>query len=174
MIDQFSSLVAILIAISLATERLVTILKTSWPKTFGEERVDLNGVVDPVMDRNRRLLVQFFTFLFSYITCTFLTEGGADPTGDIKVGTGDGALRIPVYVMAILSMGGSAFWNNILGYTKAVKDIRITDNISTQNSAAGGINNWRSQRTSGDTTSILNKLNQQGQPQLSNGFKPRL
>jgi hypothetical protein len=42
-------------------------------------------------------------------------------------------VRVPVIVLALLSMGGSAFWGSVVNYASAAKDIQ------QQNRATGGL-----------------------------------
>lgn len=127
MLDKLVALSTMLLAISLATERLVTVMKTLLPKWLNEERTDSLGHESPVADRWRRFVVQLISFLAAWLTASFLREvdSGRWPFGGIKII--EGQPLMPVIVVALLSMGGSAFWNNILGYSKAVKDIRVQE-----------------------------------------------
>lgn len=114
-IDILSTFIALILAISLAAERLVSILKTF----FGwlDEKKGNAGA-----EKRRRVAVLLIAFLAAWITGAFLTEGGEwDLFGSIVVSDNH---TLPVWLVGFLASGGSAFWSNILGYTKAVKDIR--------------------------------------------------
>jgi hypothetical protein len=175
MMDQFSSLVAILLAISLATERLVTIVKTIWPNSLGEESLDSNGIVDQKKDRGRKLIIQFLSFLFAWLTSSFLTGAESlDLFGWIKVGGGDDPLKVHVVAVALLSMGGSAFWNNILGYTKAVKDIKVNEKSEKETGMSALSYSWKHKRMDQDPTAVLKKFDEQGAPNLKQPLKSRL
>jgi hypothetical protein len=129
-IETFSALVAMLLAISLAAERLVTIVKTLAPDWLGTARLtDDKKSEHPTRDRPRRFVVQLIALAAAWITAAFLagsTDGATafDLLGEINFAANQG---LPVPVVAVLASGGSAFWANILGYTKAVKDIRIKE-----------------------------------------------
>lgn len=125
-INDLSALAAVLLAISLATERLVTIIKTVFPRLADEQKTEAQEV-DLTRDKWRRFGIQVIAFLCAWITSAFLAEGGFDLRGNVGITSGEGRLLIPVALLAILASGGSAFWNNVLGYTKAVKDIRIQE-----------------------------------------------
>lgn len=169
MIDQFSTLVGLLLAISLATERLVTIFKTIWPVTLGEEKLDSNGLVNKERDRWRKLMVQVISFGVSWITASFLTDKNTfDFFGHIDVGIGEGKLQVSVVVVALLSMGGSAFWNNLLGYTKAIKEIKVQQKEIGELSNPQNESDRISSRTTNDKliSIALTKLQTKGQPTL--------
>lgn len=125
MLEQLIALSTILFAISLATERLVTIIKTAFPK-LGIENKDNAGEVDLEKDRPRRLLVQVISFLSGWVTASLLTPDSNLFTGHIKI---NDEISFHVAIVGFLSMGGSAFWGSLLGYAKAVKDIRTQERI---------------------------------------------
>ncbi len=119
-------ILAYLIAMSLASERLVAILKTFVP-TLSEEAKKDNQEVDLIRDRNRRLVLQGFAILSSWITVGLSAPtiggdlpslGAFAPFHPISFGT----FSLPVILLAVLTSGGSALWNNVMGYTKAIKD----------------------------------------------------
>ncbi len=122
-IEDITALSTLLVAIGLASERLVTIVKTFLPEHLAKERKSDKEVVDPVEDRMRRIGVLLIAYLAAWITTSFLASGGFDPFGEIVFGS-ENSTSIPVFLIAFLSMGGSAFWSNIIGYTSAIKDIR--------------------------------------------------
>jgi hypothetical protein len=114
-IDILSTFVALILAISLAAERLVSILKTFF-KWLDEKKANAGA------EKVRRIVVLVIAFLAAWITAAFLTEGGGwSLFGSIVVSDGH---TLPAWLVGFLASGGSALWNNILGYTKAVKDIR--------------------------------------------------
>jgi hypothetical protein len=122
-IDALNSIVAILLSISLAAERLVTIIKTLFPWLAVEKKAQA-GEIDVSGDKWRRFVVQLIAFVASWVTSAFLADGGFSPLGVLKFGSGVNIISVPVIVVGLLASGGSAFWNGLLGYTKAVKDVR--------------------------------------------------
>lgn len=108
-------LVTIVLAASLATERLVTIIRT--PQVLGQI---FNLEQAQEKDGPRRLRVQLLSFMCAWTTCAFLSSGNWDPFGVIDIGQ----QGYPVWFVAFLAMGGSSFWKNLLGYTKAARDVR--------------------------------------------------
>ena len=123
-IDAISELIAIVLAISLATERLVVAIRT--PKNFlgfiptGEW---LNKEKAQEDDGLRRFFVQLVSFACATFTVGWLTPDVNeiwDPLARITIAN----QSFPLLIIALLATGGSSFWKNILGYTKAVRDIR--------------------------------------------------
>lgn len=121
--DDITALSTLLIAIGLASERLVTIIKTILPNHLAQERKSENEVADPQKDRGRRIWVIVIAFISAWLTTSFLASGGFDPLGVVVFGA-ENSTSLPVILIAFLSMGGSAFWSNIIGYTSAIKDVK--------------------------------------------------
>ncbi len=132
-IDNLSALIATVLAVSLTAERLVTVMKTAFPHFLSEEMGSGARSLDPLEDRARRLAVQLLAFAASWITSGFIAQGGLSiygwqPLGHIVVSDGQ---TIPAWIVGVLGSGGSALWNNLLGYSKAAKDIRIQERVSS-------------------------------------------
>ena len=71
---------------------------------------------------SRRLVIQLLSFFCALATVGWLVgDGNWTATDSIIIG----GQAYPPWLLAILASGGSSFWKNILGYTKAVRDIRI-------------------------------------------------
>ncbi len=118
--DLFNLLVPVLIGISLMSERIVTVFKTAFP-WLTEERKTRAKEVDLVADRWRRLAVQVIAFLASWLVASLLPEDG-HLFGSLEIGSGADVRSVPVWLVGLLASGGSAFWNNVLGYSKGLKD----------------------------------------------------
>ena len=120
-IDAIAELVAIVLALSLATERLVLAIRTPhrllWVVPWGKW---LNGEnkAEPEKDGPRRLVLQAITLMCALATGGFLAAGDWSLTETVKIG----GSNVPLWLLAILATGGSSFWKNILGYTKAARD----------------------------------------------------
>lgn len=121
MIDALDSLVPFLLAISLASERLITILKTAVPWLAEEQKTDAKEV-DLQRDKSRRLIVQG-TAIAASLATVMLVFNTVNPMQRVPIGGN----QYSILVLAILGSGGSAFWNNILGYTKALKDVKTVE-----------------------------------------------
>ena len=121
-IDDLSQAAALISATSFASERIVTIVKT-WFPNLGTEKTDpTTGIVDPFRDRGRRILVIVLSILSAWFTASFFVEDGIwDLFGTVLINnTGS---KLPTFFMGILASGGSTLWQNVLGYTKAIKDV---------------------------------------------------
>jgi len=137
-VELLSALATILLALSLAVERAVTIAKGLWP-WLAIETVTSGGETDLVRDRWRRLAVQATAILCGWITAGFLVQPQRGDTpqltwnllGFVQVGSGSGAFTLPVLIVGVLASGGSALWSNVVGYTKAVKDAKNAEKAST-------------------------------------------
>jgi hypothetical protein len=128
-IADLSSLAAVVLAGSLTMERLVTIVKTVAPRRFAEPVHPPINVSELIADRGRRLRVLALVFSASLLTAYVLAEpatacksGAKCASLEVQYGTD---LAIPWLLFAFLISGGSAFWANIVGYTSALKDVRI-------------------------------------------------
>ncbi len=134
-IEAISELVAVVLVISLATERLVLVIRTpqkllwiiplgQWLNNENEDKPEEDGL--------RRLVVQLISFLCALFTVGWLaTKAKWAPWEDIKIAS----QTVPLWLLAILATGGSSFWKNILGYTKAVRDIRKETGIEAKKKA---------------------------------------
>lgn len=152
-IDDLSQMSATLLAISLASERIVTIAKTAFPVWLADEKKTDAQEVDVVADKRRRLLVLAIAFVSAWFTAAMLTNNnnfwqslfdslviGPDTKDPTK------GLHLNVLVVGLLCSGGSALWGNLLGYTKAVKEIQ------TQRKASEGLDYSKKAKDQGLTT----------------------
>ncbi len=87
-LDNLSDLSAVLLAISLATERLVVIVKTVFPK-LGEERPPEPGESSDEADRMRRLSVLGVAYVCALATAWLIADGWT-----IEYGAGKRAISI--------------------------------------------------------------------------------
>lgn len=126
-LESLSSLVALLLAISLAAERLVTIVKTAIPRLNEPAKNPATGEEDSRRDKWRRLAVQALALIAAWITSALLGSADNQTLGQFffsnKIPYADGK-SLPVWLVAFLGSGGSAFWTQILGYTKAVREVK--------------------------------------------------
>ncbi len=108
---DIQAIVGLLLAVSIASERLVEIVKGYWPWLN-------NANDDPVQEGRRKSALQILAvvagigtaFLASPILAKSLS--GIDSHG------------IAILSIGLLASGGSAFWNAILSYLLQVKDLK--------------------------------------------------
>jgi hypothetical protein len=121
-LDELSKMITFLLGISLAAERAVTILKTAIPLL--EDNREAAAAHSAWNNRWRPLTIQLATFLFCCAASAMLTPGGVFTNWMTTTVALSATASLPVVLVGLLASGGSAFWSNILGYTKAAKDIQ--------------------------------------------------
>jgi hypothetical protein len=121
MIEDLSAFIATVLAVSLTTERIVAVVKTAFPVWMAAERKTESAEVDLLGDRWRRLRVHLVAFVVAWVASASLANFQF-LSGSVKLGTA--GAEIPVFFLAILSMGGSAFWSSVISYASAAKDIQ--------------------------------------------------
>jgi hypothetical protein len=124
MIDDLSAFLTLLLGVSLATERLVAVAKTSFPIWLADEKKTAALETDLIGDRWRRLRVQLVAFIAAWVISGSLADWNF--FGPVNVAAA-GAIALPAPLLALLSMGGSALWTSLLGYASAAKDVRAQD-----------------------------------------------
>ncbi|MFC0513785.1 hypothetical protein ACFFGT_06225 [Mucilaginibacter angelicae] len=153
-------LISIVLAISLASERLVAFFKTLIPPLAGPQPPNVEPEKGP-WEWGRKIIVMLIAFFASWIAAAFLNEK-FDLRGCYLLSTTGPC--IPFVIIALMASGGSAFWTNLLGYTKAIKDIqgeKITqEKIATQQKSdafAFRNNGLRAFSAAGGTIGIVKK-----------------
>lgn len=124
-LDILGVLAAQVLALSLATERIVTILKTIRPGLFAEPVDASLGPMDSHDDRWRKFSIQVIAFVVAWGAASFLHDGTFAPFGKVPIGNSGAAL--PTWLFGLLATGGSAFWSSVLTITRTVKDLRVQD-----------------------------------------------
>lgn len=122
-----SATLAVLLVASLATERLVAVLKTAFPRLLAGERRTETREVDPVADRPRRLMVQGAAFAAAWLVVAVMAAGDGGPAwASFLHPVRAGEMPIPAPVAALLASGGSAFWAQVVQWAGAAKDRAVT------------------------------------------------
>lgn len=116
---DYGVMIAMLLAISLAAERIVAIAKNLIPGLAEAEPAAGADVPDGPRDRGRRLLVQAVAFGSCWVAAAFVT-----PNFNFFGTVSQAGLNLPTPLVAFLAMGGSAFWVQILGISSALKDLK--------------------------------------------------
>jgi hypothetical protein len=133
-LDAVGALAAEALALSLATERIVTTIKTMAPQSWFAPPDDayLKLIKDPASDWARRVRVQALSFGVALLGACFMTTDGSGLSrviANIEL-AGTAGFAIPVWIFAFLATGGSAFWTNILGITSIMKDLQSQQRTS--------------------------------------------
>lgn len=118
-IEQLNSYVTLLVAVSLAAERLVDIVKGIFPKLA----LEIPG--DAGQERRRILRLQVISLLAGLITAWLLPQ---QLFADVQ---NKEAARV---ALGILASSGSAFWNSILGYLKQIKEVKKAQAVELKDS----------------------------------------
>ncbi|PWK80180.1 hypothetical protein LX99_00644 [Mucilaginibacter oryzae] len=117
-ISAITKLISVILAISLASERLITLVKTNF--SWLQEPPPTVPPVNDGKEKTRRSALMIIAFIVSWVTARYSNgEHGFFET--FWLGKDD--THIPVALIGLMASGGSAFWTNLLGYVSAVKDV---------------------------------------------------
>lgn len=110
---KVATITSLLIALSIAAERLVEIVKGFTPALNLEQP-------DPAREGRRRALLQLLAVGAGILTAWL--AGGMIPTEVY-----DATTPLGIVALGLLASGGSGFWNSILTYVTKVKDLKSFD-----------------------------------------------
>lgn len=117
-LDFLYTLVSLLLALSLASERLVEIIKGVVPFLNTEN-------TNPDKERLRRMILHVLAFfsgvLTTYLALPVMPQGIADKLGPAQI-----------VGLGLLASGGSSFWNSILTYLLKVKNLKEAEAVQQQ------------------------------------------
>ncbi|HYW09072.1 MAG TPA: hypothetical protein VE913_19080 [Longimicrobium sp.] len=114
-IQELQTMLAVVLAVSLATERLVAITKTVFPR-LDDERPWRN-------EQLRRITVQVIALISAWVSAALFVDGEVTLLQALVDTIGDAKTGIPVPLVALLATGGSAFWSQVVQYSSSVKTI---------------------------------------------------
>ena len=132
MTQDIIKLLTLVLGISVAGERLVTIIKSfvPWlPAPAG------TGATGPVT--NSDIAKKIGLIVISFGCClltTALFHKDAPSLSAFDMGT---LGKISSWIVALMATGGSAFWTNLLGYFSALKDATNLKALQSKNQIAG-------------------------------------
>ena len=109
--ENISTIVVILVSLSIASERLVEIVKNGIPG-LAEQRKD------PMKENWRKAFLQGLAVISGIVTALLARAAIGEALGapfDTKAG---------IIALGFLASGGSGFWNSVANYLLKVKDIR--------------------------------------------------
>jgi hypothetical protein len=113
MLDSLTSFATVLLALSVASERLVELIKGASQRLTGKKE-------DAATERWRQLGIHWISVLASWIV-VMLTQEYIVTTLSLKTwGPGE------IAAFTILASGGSSMWNSILSYLLTLKGVPST------------------------------------------------
>lgn len=112
---------AVVLTVSLLNERLIEILKTYIP-WFADQFDELSDEKTKRQEQFRKIIIQSITIITGVIAASIL----AYEEKEFEWYCFHSAVykEVNVIILGVLSSGGSAVWNHIIGFLKAVKDVR--------------------------------------------------
>ena len=113
-----TEIIAFILGVSLASERLIELIKTLFPGLAYQHSLSDENTENLTSEKSRRIVIQLISVACGYVSAAIL---GDTWTGNY---TFDNGTEINVFVLGVLSSGGSVFWTQILGYSKALKDLK--------------------------------------------------
>jgi hypothetical protein len=129
--DKLIIVVGFIIVLSIASERLVEIIKGFIPRL--NQEIDTSTPKGVRQEGIRRSLIQILAVLSGIVTAflaqDYLPAEIAKPTNSFSI-----------FGLGLLASGGSGFWNSILTYLTQVKDIQKFDVISAKAAAISSRN----------------------------------
>jgi hypothetical protein len=108
MVDRLTEVIAIIIALSVASERLVEIIEGVWGWLDSSKKDDRE-------ERWRKVVLHVLAVIAGIITA-WLASGYVLKPEQINA--------VTIIGLGILASGGSSFWNSILTYLSKVKDMK--------------------------------------------------
>lgn len=109
-VTKLTAIIGVILALSIASERLVEIIKGFIPSLDKE-------ALDPKAEGRRRsylqILAVFSGVLTAFLARDYMPTEIAKPTESWSI-----------FGLGLLASGGSSFWNSVLAYVTKVKDIK--------------------------------------------------
>lgn len=122
--NSASSFLAFLFTLSVATERMVEIIKGLLPSKWLSEKHE-----DDAKERRRKTLLQILAvgagIITAWLSSSFYSADLVKPYSSFNV-----------VVLGLLASGGSGFWNSLATYVLDVKDIQKQSLTKTTNESS--------------------------------------
>ncbi|MES2651068.1 MAG: hypothetical protein V4663_04975 [Bacteroidota bacterium] len=156
--DSIISLITLILAISLAGERLVTLIRTLIPALAD----DPNAIKSPKAKAEivRKSIVMLLAFLCCWLTAFMVKD-------NMEVSTTSEFAKFPSVFLGLLASGGSAFWTSLLGYTKAARDIKVQQNQQEQISTNHKKSSWNVSQTEERINEVMSRISGLNAPSFS-------
>ena len=127
MLETLTSFVTVLLALSVASERLVELVKGMIPTLNGQKP-------DADVERKRQLAIHWMSLAAS-VVAVFLAQDYIITTLHLTKATDIHILPLGLgqfVAFSIISSGGSSMWNSILTYLLSLKNLKQQDVIAGQ------------------------------------------
>jgi len=124
-IELVYTFVAVLVALSVASERLAEIIKGVIPALNNENR-------NPTREGYRKAAIQSLAVVCGLVTVLLARPALKNMLPDPWNSTGT------FLALGFLTSGGSGFWNGILGYVRNVKEIKKSEAASERSRTREG------------------------------------
>lgn len=124
-LDQLNAIISLLVPLSLASERLVEIVKGIVP-WLGLQK-------DDAIEEGRRNSALQLLAVAAGITTALLARDAIGPMLPTNWNSGRGLLAL-----GLLASGGSGLWNSVLTYVLKLKDIKKLEAEALKNDPTGG------------------------------------
>ena len=113
--NKLTIVISLLVALSVASERLVEIVKGFIPWPWLKEQNQ-----DPTKEGIRKAVLQLLAVFAGIVTAYIASAAIPQNVGIPNDWTGK-------FALGLLASGGSGFWNSILTYVNKAKDIKSAD-----------------------------------------------
>lgn len=133
-IDSLPTIITLLIAVSVATERGVEITKSLWPWLD-------TAIEDPVREGRRRAMIHFLAVVFGVgiaalswpVIAQVIQVPGATAT------TAPARSAGTILAVGLLASGGSGFWNSMLTYVSSLKTLKSAEAKARSGEPSGAV-----------------------------------
>jgi hypothetical protein len=156
-ITEITKLVTLVLAISVAGERLVALITTLFPWLAAGPTP--TAPADPKKEAIRKTILMIITFLCCLLTA-YLIPGNSG--------------KINIALLALLASGGSTFWTSLLGYTKAVSDIKSEQLIQEKLRSNLSLTTFRVEKINDRTRTALLRIQNLTPPALNLSYNLNL
>lgn len=141
-IADITKLISLVLAISVAGERLIALIKSFIPWLAVQDPPNAPNDENTIARKVILILLMFGACLLT----TIMIHG---TFSDAPIDIGGSIGKVSTYVISLMASGGSAFWTSLLTYVKSVGSIKVEQfnqarlqTIQLRQSNFTGHNNW--------------------------------
>jgi hypothetical protein len=141
-LDTLQALAATVLALSAANERLVEVVKSllgAWLRPASGKTVD-SPATSSGAEKRRQALVLLVSIVAAWLTASlvaWLTPAyhikslASGLTGNMSIGSAQAPVVLPTFIMGLMTSAGSAFWNSVLDFVKAARQLKQATAVQT-------------------------------------------